>query len=116
MKQEKKIKFERVWAMPSKWTFTIKPIKKFLQEEVSGSFWIDPFAGENGALYADYTNDIEKGGMDALAECYGFNDKRIYHWDVTKVDVPRGREYIEFEIQPYQLSTMSALAKGGRSA
>ncbi|KKQ98837.1 MAG: Methyltransferase domain protein [Candidatus Woesebacteria bacterium GW2011_GWB1_39_12] len=67
-------KIARIWAMPNKWTFTILPIKELLKEEVVGSFWVDPFAGENGALYADYTNDIEKDGMDALAFLKGFAD------------------------------------------
>ena len=62
-------------------------------------------------------DNLIKVFQDALAECYGFNDKRIYHWDVTKVDVPRGREYIEFEIIPYaELSPPAVLAKGERSA
>ena len=68
------MKIERIWAMPNKWTFTILPIKHLLQREVKGNFWIDPFAGENGALYADYTNDIEKDGMDALLFLKGFSD------------------------------------------
>jgi hypothetical protein len=59
------IKFERIWAMPNKWTFTIKPIKELLEMEVYGQ-WIDPFAGENGKKYAVYTNDIAMGGIDAL--------------------------------------------------
>jgi Holliday junction resolvase RusA-like endonuclease len=37
--------------------------------------------------------------QDTLAECYGFNDKVIYHWDVTKVDVGKGEEFISFEIK-----------------
>jgi len=53
-------KMERFWAMPSRWTFTIKPIKRLLEEEkVKGLFkvgnWIDPFAGKNSP--ADLTND-----------------------------------------------------------
>ena len=61
--------------MPSRWTFTIKPIKELLKEECPGSgFWVDPFAGENGSLYADYTNDIEKDGIDALQFLKGFAD------------------------------------------
>jgi len=30
------MKIERIWAMPNKWTFTIKPIKELLKEEVVG--------------------------------------------------------------------------------
>jgi len=35
----------RVWAMPNKWTFKIKPIKKLLEKYKVGKGWIDPFAG-----------------------------------------------------------------------
>jgi hypothetical protein len=55
------MKIERIWAMPNKWTFTIKPIKELLAEEMGeGMFirglWIDPFAGENSP--AQVTNDL----------------------------------------------------------
>lgn len=56
---------ERVWAMPSAWTFSIKPIASLLREEITG-VWIDPFAGKNGAIYAQVTNDLANGGIDAL--------------------------------------------------
>lgn len=46
-------------------------------------------------------DNLVKVFQDALAECYGFNDKRIYEFHVTKVDVPKGHEFIEFEIRPF---------------
>lgn len=47
----------RVWAMPSKHTFTIKPIAELLQRYCGdGAGWIDPFAGENSP--AEITNDL----------------------------------------------------------
>ena len=47
----------RIWAMPNKWTFTIKPIKELLERYVgNGKNWIDPFAGEYSP--AEFTNDI----------------------------------------------------------
>lgn len=47
----------RVWAMPNKWTFEIKPIKRLIYK-YGGDFkgWIDPFAGMNSP--AEYTNDL----------------------------------------------------------
>lgn len=66
----KEVRIERIWAMPNKWTFTIKPIRELLEAEVSG-VWVDPFAGENGGKYAVFTNDIERGGMDALEYLQG---------------------------------------------
>ena len=64
------MKIERVWAMPNKWTFTIKPIKILLLEEVNEGEWCDPFAGENSP--AQITNDLNPErkatyNMDALA-------------------------------------------------
>ena len=51
------IKFNRIWAMPNKWTFTIAPIDKLIKRYVGdGSGWIDPFAGENSP--AEITNDL----------------------------------------------------------
>lgn len=61
------MRIERIWAMPNKWTFTIKPIRELLIEEVSNGLWCDPFAGENGSKYAQHTNDIQYGGRDALS-------------------------------------------------
>lgn len=59
----------RVWAMPSVWTFKVPPIASLLSRYVnSGSGWVDPFAGENSP--ASLTNDIEGRGatfqLDAL--------------------------------------------------
>lgn len=52
------LKIERVWAMPSVWTFTVPFIKSLLCDEmVASSEWYDPFAGENSP--AKYRNDIE---------------------------------------------------------
>jgi len=47
----------RVWAMPNKWTFTIKPIKELVNRYVGdGKRWIDPFSGNNSK--AEFTNDL----------------------------------------------------------
>jgi len=52
------LKIERIWAMPNKWTFTIKPITELLSEEVNTDkeHWCDPFAGLNSP--AQVTNDL----------------------------------------------------------
>ena len=55
------MKIERKWSMPSKWTFTIKPIKELLERyKAHGLFkegvWVDPYAGKYSP--ADITNDI----------------------------------------------------------
>ena len=51
---------ERKWCMPNKWTFTIKPIKDLLEQEIQGcGDWIDPFAGMNSP--AQIRNDLNPG-------------------------------------------------------
>lgn len=47
---------------------------------------------------ADVDNPI-KPFLDILQKKYGFNDRQIYLLTVEKVDVPKGSEYIEFEIK-----------------
>ncbi len=57
MGTEKEILINRIWAMPNKWTFIIKPIAELLSRYVSdGKGWIDPFAGMYSP--AEFTNDI----------------------------------------------------------
>ena len=46
---------------------------------------------------ADYDNFI-KIFQDCLAKKYGFNDKKIYRGIIDKHDVPKGEEFIAFEI------------------
>ena len=51
------MKIERIWAMPNKWTFTIKPIKILLiEEEADNGLWADPFCGKYSP--AQHTNDL----------------------------------------------------------
>lgn len=63
----------RVWAMPNRWTFQIKPIKKLVLRYVGdGKGWIDPFSGESSP--AEFTNDINperktKYHLDAAVFC-----------------------------------------------
>lgn len=52
-----KIKLNRVWSMPNKWTFKIKPIKKLLSKYVgNGEGWVDPMCGFNSP--AETKNDL----------------------------------------------------------
>jgi hypothetical protein len=63
--------FNREWAMPSAWTFTIKPIRGLVERYVGdGIGWVDPFCGENSP--AEITNDLNPlrkatHHLDALA-------------------------------------------------
>jgi len=47
---------------------------------------------------ADWDNPI-KAFVDILQKKYQFNDKQIYEAHVTKVDVKKGEEFIEFDIK-----------------
>lgn len=64
------IYFERYWAMPNGNTFTIKPIKEFVEVEVNkGGVIVDPFA--NNCTYGTIRNDLNpeydtEYHMDAL--------------------------------------------------
>ena len=49
---------DRTWAMPSIWTFQVKPIKELLCRYVERpEQWADPFAGEKSPVAI--TNDID---------------------------------------------------------
>ena len=50
------ISIERVWAMPNKNTFDIKPIHDLITEELTEGLWLDPFANQN--KFATITNDL----------------------------------------------------------
>lgn len=51
------MKFERYWVMPSRWTFTIRPIKLLLFQECGlGKNWVDPFCGQYSI--AEIKNDL----------------------------------------------------------
>lgn len=50
------VHIEREWAMPSRWTFEVEPIRELLDDEMGNGIWIDPFAGKNSP--ADITNDL----------------------------------------------------------
>jgi hypothetical protein len=54
---------ERVWSMPSKWTFEIRPIKQLLERYNVGTGWIDPFCGQLSP--AEYRNDLNPNNLHA---------------------------------------------------
>jgi hypothetical protein len=75
------MRIERVWSMPSKNTFSIKPIAEMLSEEVDSSkLWIDPFANTN--KIASITNDLNDEydttyHLDALDFLKMFEDNSV---------------------------------------
>lgn len=49
---------------------------------------------------ADGDNCI-KQSQDIIAAKYGFNDKRIMHWEVFKIPVKKGAEFVAFDVLPF---------------
>jgi len=89
------MKIERVWAMPNKRTFQIKPIKQLIEEEI-GNHYLDPFPFEYKEDATDYLNEcpiIDYGVFDPpysprqLKECYkgkGEYDTKSSTWSQWK--------------------------------
>lgn len=80
VKVNEQIKIERIWAMPNKNTFEIKPIYDLILEELTDGCWIDPFANRN--KLATITNDLSLEfdtdyHLDALDFLKLFNDSSI---------------------------------------
>ena len=79
----------RIWAMPNKNTFDIKPIKELLSRYHNQALLsIDPFANKN--KLATITNDLDENydttyNMDALDFLKSFEDKSI---DIVYYDPP----------------------------
>ncbi len=46
-------------------------------------------------------DNLIKSFQDTLCEKYRFNDRDIYRWEVEKTIVPKGEEYVAFEIKPH---------------
>lgn len=74
------VSIERVWAMPNKNTFEIKPIHDLIVEELTDGLWIDPFANRN--KFATITNDLSEEfdtdyHLDALDFMKIFDDASV---------------------------------------
>lgn len=75
------MRIEREWAMPNKATFSIKPIGRFIEEEIEGcEVIIDPFA--RNAKIATVTNDLNPEcdsdyHLDALDFLNNFEDASV---------------------------------------
>ena len=78
------IEFSRMWAMPNKNTFNIKPIRAFLLPYVRNAVeTCDPFCGDS--TIGKYRNDIQKSGMDSLEWMKQFKDGSM---DIVLFDAP----------------------------
>lgn len=72
----------RVWAMPSKWTFKVPPLRDIISRyQVDGTIWVDPFSGFNSP--ADVTNDLNP---DAPTEFHLEAQAFVAQFDTASVD------------------------------
>lgn len=76
----KEFKQSWYWSMPSKNTFSIKPIREFIERHMKEGLIIDPFANEN--RIADVTNDLNTEydtdyHLDALDFLRQFEDNSV---------------------------------------
>ena len=108
--------FSRIWAMPNSKTFTIKPIKKFIENELTDGVWIDPFV--RNSIFKDkmtFTNDLNPvfkatHNKDALLFLKDFDDNSI---DGVLYDPPYSPRQIKecyngIGLKVYQKDTQSS--------
>lgn len=58
------VKMTTCWAMPSRWTFSIKPINEFVRRWLpEAGVVVDPFCGQSE--FGTHRNDLASGGVDA---------------------------------------------------
>lgn len=72
--------FQREWAMPSKWTFEIKPIKSLLDYYSVGSGWIDPFCGIKSP--AEFRNDLNPENRHAQYNLEALEFLNLRDWKI----------------------------------
>jgi tRNA1(Val) A37 N6-methylase TrmN6 len=109
------MKIERKWAMPNKWTFTIKPIAELLKEEIVGDYWIDPFSGNNSP--AQITNDLvekamfNKDALDFLKEFEGNRADGILYDPPYSITQARQYGKKEFSSMKYWADCKNEIAR-----
>ena len=63
-----------VWAMPSRWTFRVRPIREFVYRYAIG-VGVDPFSGNS--TIATHRNDLGRGGIDAAEWCWQLVERGV---------------------------------------
>jgi len=71
----------RVWAMPNRWTFKIKPIQELLKRYHVGLGWIDPFCGECSP--AEFKNDLNPNNKHAEYHLEAIDFLNLLDWRVS---------------------------------
>jgi hypothetical protein len=74
------MEMKRIWCMPSKWTFEIKPIADLLKRYNVGLGWIDPFCGVHSP--AEFKNDLHKDNKNAQFHLEAHDFLMLKHWEI----------------------------------
>ena len=108
------MEIRRVWNMPNKWTFKIKPIKELLKKYVNQEkIWLDPFAGKYspGTITNDLNPEMDTDfHIDAREFLRMFDDKYadgiIYDPPYSPTQVKRVYDNIGLETTMNDTRTM----------
>ena len=74
------MKIERIWSMPSRWTFDIKPINELLKKYEVGEGWIDPFCGIRSP--AEFKNDLNPENTHANYHLEAIDFLNVQNWQI----------------------------------
>lgn len=67
------MKIDRVWAMPSPETFTVRPIRELIERYLDDGFWVDPFCRNSiFKSHCSQTNDINPKFCDSPMDALDF--------------------------------------------
>ena len=100
-----KMEIYRIWAMPNKRTFQIKPIKELINIEKTNGLWIDPFHYPYKKDALEYLSEFKNNSVDGvlfdppysprqLKECYdslgmALHDTKSSVWSKWKDEIAR---------------------------
>lgn len=105
-------------AMPNKNTFEIKPIYKFIKNEVQEGVWLDPFA--NNKKIATITNDLNPNfktdyNLDALEFLKSFDNNSVdgvlFDPPYSPRQIKESYESVGLEIKGKEITQSSFWAK-----
>lgn len=60
------MRISRVWAMPNKRTFQIKPIAQLISKYKNNGIWIDPFSFPFKKDAIEYMNEFKEDSIDGI--------------------------------------------------
>ena len=103
----------RVWALPNKWTFQIKPIANLLSRYVgNGKDWVDPFAGMYSP--AEFTNDLNPSSNAKYhIDAFDFAAKIDGQYKGVLFDPPYSLEQIKRSYKGVGLKSKLGFKKNG---